>query len=139
MNRRFTSMKSETSLTMDNSTTPSTSDDIAHPGLAKAQIWGNHVSPKKVRNAPWLAELEETKHKLALTSNSVRVTTGIPTACSAPSILKGKLVTPFRVYMRKYPRSSNKKGILCLKCSTTPKPRFLLLDIISNPLHRKNT
>ena len=64
---------------MDNSTTPSTSNDIAYPGLAKAQIWANHVSPKKVRSTPGLAELEEAKRKLALTANSVWVTTGIPT------------------------------------------------------------
>ena len=63
-----------------------------------------------MRNAENVAELEEAKRKLALTPNSVWVTTGRPTVRSVQNILKGKPVTRFRVHMRKYSRGSNKKG-----------------------------
>ena len=95
---------------MDNSTTTSTTADLTHAGLAMAQIRANHVSPKKVRSAPRLAELEEAKRKLALTANAVWATTGIPSVRSVPSTMNGKPATRFRVHMRKYPRGSNSKG-----------------------------
>ena len=103
-------MNCEPSLTMDNSTTTSTTADLTHAGLAMAQIRANHVSPKKVRSAPRLAELEEAKRKLALSENSVWVTTGIPTVRPVQVALQGKLVTRFRVHMLKYSGGSNKKG-----------------------------
>ena len=62
------------------------------------------------QSAPRLAELEEAKRKLALSENSVWVTTGIPTIRPVQVALQGKLVTRFRVHMLKYSGGSNKKG-----------------------------
>ena len=95
---------------MDNGIKTSTAAALVHAGLATAQIRANHASPKKVRSAPTLSELEEAKRTLALTENSVWVTTGIPTVRSVPSTMDGKPVTRFRVHMRKYSRDTTSKG-----------------------------
>ena len=114
---------------IDNSSTPSTSDDIAHPGLATAQKWANLVAPKKVRSAPRLTETE-----VALTEIQFGLRQAYQLWDQGKSIMKGKCATRFRAHMRKYPHGPNKdKKIqcsrLCMKLSTTPKLRFLLLNI----------
>jgi len=99
---------------MSEEPTPRNTPAVMSAGLAAAKIMANHASPKKRRSTQPMDALEDAKRMLALSSEAVWKTTGVPN--TRPVIRpvgkgkKKKKTKKWRVHLLKYKTEGQQRG-----------------------------